>query len=414
MQIGNSAESMRETANFAFRVSVFYGALFVVAGVKLPYFPVWLDGRGLSTAEIAVITAAPLFVRILATPALGIAADASGDRRKAIVILAWGAAAGFCLLAVPRSFWPILLISLTLSVATTSIMPLTETVAMSGVRQYGLDYGRMRLWGSLTFIAASFAAGLAVERAGFEVVLWLMIAGAWATVASAHSLPAPAAAGGAEAVAAAKPRPSIADAVKLALSARFGLFIAAVGTAQASHAVFYTFGVLHWREQGIASGWAGVLWAIGVIAEIGLFAWSRAIVQRTGALALVLTGASAGAVRWCIMAADPPLALLLPLQALHGLTYGASHLGSVHYMSEHVPAEQAGTAQALYAAVTSGVAMGIATVAAGPLYASFKGGAYLAMGLMSAVGLAAGLALARIDARDAAARKSLSANENRS
>ena len=52
------------------------------------------------------------------------------------------------------------------AVAWTTIMPLTETVAMSGVKAAGLDYGRMRLWGSLSFIAASFCGGWVVERLG--------------------------------------------------------------------------------------------------------------------------------------------------------------------------------------------------------------------------------------------------------
>ena len=73
-------------SGFAVRLALFYGALFLVAGTKLPYFPVWLYGRGLTTSEIAIIVAAPLFVRIVCTPAIGFAADAHGDRdRKSVV-----------------------------------------------------------------------------------------------------------------------------------------------------------------------------------------------------------------------------------------------------------------------------------------------------------------------------------------
>lgn len=380
-----------EPGRFALVLGLFYGALFLVAGTKLPYFPVWLDGRGLSASEIATVTAMPLFVRIVGTPMIGVAADGYGDRRIAVLALAWIALAGFLALLPAEGYWAILAVTLLLSVATTSIMPLTETIAMSGVRRHGLDYGRMRLWGSITFIVASFIAGFAVERVGWPVVLWLLIAGAAATVAAAYLLPIGNDAPQSSDASHGKAAPTLADALALMLSFEFGLFIIAVGAAQASHAVFYTFGVLHWRGQGISSGWAGVLWAIGVIAEIGLFAYSRAIVERVGALPLIMAGALAGAVRWAIMAFDPPLALLLPLQALHGLTYGASHLGAVHFMSERVPQSQAGTAQALYAAVTSGIAMGLATIAAGALYARWQGLAYLGMSVMSAAGLVAAL-----------------------
>lgn len=376
-------------AGVALRLGTFYAALFVVAGTKLPYFPIWLDGRGLGTAEIAAIVALPLFVRIAVTPLIGVAADARGDRRQALVVLAWVALAAFVMLGFVGGFWPILACTLLLSVATTSLMPLIETIAMAGVRRLGLDYGRMRLWGSLSFIAASFLAGAAIARAGHEAVLWLLVLGAAMTVAAAHFLPGRDAD---DSAATAQPRVALADAVRLVASPAFATFIVAVGLAQASHAVFYTFGVLHWQAQGISSTWAGVLWAVGVVAEIGFFAFSRRIVAAVGAAALIAAGAVAGVVRWMALALDPPLAVLLPLQALHGLTYGAAHLGAVHWMSERLPAAQAGTAQSVYSSVTHGIALGIATLAAGWLYAGWKGGAYLPMAAMSAVALVAALA----------------------
>ena len=384
---------------FAVRLALFYGALFLVAGTKLPYFPIWLDGRGLTTSQIAIIVAAPLFVRIVCTPVIGFAADAHGDRRLAVILLAWVALAAFLALTGAVGFWAILAITLLLSVATTSLMPLTETIAMTGVRRLGLDYGRMRLWGSISFIVASFIAGFAVERIGDGVVLWLLIGGAVSTVLGAHLLPRPATAPQAPQLPAesssAAPKPVFADALRLVFSPMFALFIVAVGAIQAAHAVFYTFGVLHWRSQGISSGWAGVLWAIGVITEIGLFAFSRRIAVWLGSVGMIAIGALAGVLRWTLMAFDPPLALLLPLQVLHGLTYGATHIGAVHWMSERIPQAQAGTAQAIYAAVTHGIAMGAATIAAGSLYATWQGGAYLAMAALSGAGLVAALALMR-------------------
>lgn len=383
-------------AGFATRMAVFYGALFIVAGTKLPYFPLWLEERGLGTSEIAMVAAAPLFVRILFTPMVGVAADAGGDRKFALVVLAWATLAGFLGLGFVAGFWPILAVTLLISVATTSLMPLAETIAMGGVRRLGLDYGRMRLWGSLSFIAASFAAGFLVARFGRDVVLWLLIAGAAASVLAAHLLPGSDGADAASGAGGTRRGAGLAAAAALVVSPPFALFLAAVAAVQASHAVFYTFGVLHWQRQGLSPAWAGVLWAVGVVAEIGLFAFSRAIVVRVGAGPLIAVGALAGVVRWALMALDPPLALLLPLQALHGLTYGAGHLGAVHWMSERVPAAQAGSAQSIYSSVTHGIAMGATTVAAGWLYAGLQGGAYWAMAALSLAGLVAALALGKL------------------
>ncbi|MFM9940322.1 MAG: MFS transporter [Hyphomicrobiaceae bacterium] len=381
---------------FSVRVALFFAAIFVVAGIKLPYLPVWLDWRGLSGGEIAVIAAAPLFLRIFATPAVALLADRWGNRRGIVIALAWGSLACLCLLLMTSGFWPILAVTVILALVTTSIMPLTETIAMEGVRRTGADYGRMRLWGSLSFIAASFVAGLIVQRWGGSAVVAVLILGGVGTVLAAHLLPQPVAAVGSVR------RIALADVLALVRGRQFLLFLVAVGAIQAAHAVFYTFGVLHWRSRGLSEGWAGVLWSIGVIAEIGLFAFSGAIMQRLGAVPLILAGGGASVLRWLLMAWDPPLALLLPLQALHGLTYGATHLGAVHFMSQHVPEAQAGTAQAIYASVTAGIAMGLATLGAGQLYPAVGAYAYLAMAGVALGGVAAGLLIGRGPARASA------------
>ena len=116
---------------------------------------------------------------------------------------------------------------------------------------------------------------------------------------------------------------------------------------------------------------------------------------RIGARELILLGAGAAVLRWLVMGFDPPLALLLPLQVLHGLTFGATHLGAMHFIGQSVPEAQAGTAQSLYASVTGGIAMGGAMLISGPLYAAYAGRGYWAMAAIAAIGLAAVLALGK-------------------
>lgn len=77
-------------------------------------------------------------------------------------------------------------------------------------------------------------------------------------------------------------RISLSDAVKLAHSPSFLLFLLAASTIQGSHALFYAFGTLHWRAQGFADGTIGALWALGVVAEIGLFAVSGRVLASWG------------------------------------------------------------------------------------------------------------------------------------
>ncbi len=371
-------------SGFAKRLSLFYAAIFLLVGCHLPFFPVWLNWRGLSAQEIGVVLAAPLAVRILFTPGISFVADRIGNRRLVLILLAWASMLSFLLFVASTGFWSILAIAMLAALFWTSIMPLTEAVAMEGVRGAGLDYGRIRLWGSLSFIAASFAGGLILQRWGPLSAVWMMILAAACTVLSAHFLPRPVGKGRLKRATEA-PQIRLNDAFALIRSPLFLLFLLTTGGVQSAHAVYYAFGTLHWQSEGIPAATIGLLWAVGVVAEIILFWFSRHALVRTGPATLIWIAALAAVVRWGATAFSPPLWLLLPLQALHGLTFGAAHLGAIHFISEAVPEKMAGTAQGLYAAFTAGVAMGIGIAAAGPLYAAFGGHAYL---VMAGVGLA--------------------------
>jgi MFS transporter, PPP family, 3-phenylpropionic acid transporter len=394
----SEAPAERERRGFAARVSLLFAAIFVVGGTNLPYLPLWLDWKGLTAGEIATVTAVPLILRVLVTPVVAAAADRAGDYRRFLILLSWCGLAALLALSQSAGFWPILLCTLAFALAWTTVTPLTETVAVAGVRAAGLDYGRMRLWGSLSFIAATLCGGWVVDRLGPASAIWLIAVGGALTVAAAHALSRPIGLGRLKA-ATSPPRPDLAGACALLRSPLFLVFLLTVGAVQAAHATFYTFGTLHWAAQGLSAGASGTLWGIAVIAEVALFAFSAAAVRRIGAVELILLGAAAAVLRWLAMGFDPPLAWLVPLQLLHALTYGASHIGAIHLMARVVPEGQSGTAQALYATVIGGIAMGAATLASGPLYAVWGGRSYWAMAALAAVALAAALLLLRMDRR---------------
>ncbi len=372
----------------AARLSTFYWAIFLIVGLQTPFLPLWLDSRGLSVAEISIAGALPLFVRIVATPTVAYLADRSGDHRRVVIILAWSGLACTVLLSQSTHLWPIILLTMLMMLTTSSIMPLTETLAMRAVRAHGLDYGRMRLWGSISFIVATLVGGAAIERWTGSAVIWLIIGAVAMTALAAHTLPRPDHAAGSLN---SRPRISRTDVAELITSPLFLLFLAAAGLVQAAHAVFYVYGVLHWRGLGLSATWTGILWAIAVIAEILLFARSGAVLKVLSPLGLIALGACAAIVRWIAMAFDPPLAALIVLQILHALTFGATHIGTVHFIAQNIPAERAGTAQALQASVTAGIAMGGATLLAGQLYGPFGAKSYLAMAVLGALGLVAAL-----------------------
>lgn len=380
---------------FAVRVSIFYGALFVIYGTHVPFTPLWLSDRGLTAAEISIIMSAPLFLRVLVTPALALAADRRQSHRAMMIGLAWAGAVAVLALTQAVTFWPLLVLVTLLVICNSSLMPLAETVAVRGVREAGLDYGRVRLWGSLTFIAASFCGGLILDRLGAGTGIWLVAGGCILTVAAAHSLPRLPPVEGAQ-TAVREPIWHAKEPRQLLASKPFLAFLVAAGGAQAAHATMLSYGTLIWQQQGLSTGLGGALWAIAVLAEVALFASSGALLARIGAANMLIAATAVSVLRWLLMAFDPPLAALVPLQVLHALTYGGSHIGAIYFIAQAVPPGIQGTAQALYATIASGIAMGAATLLSGALLAAQgSAAAYLAMGAVSGVALAGALLLNR-------------------
>lgn len=378
---------------FAWRLGFLYAALFLAVGCYLPYLPVWLSWRELDADQIAILLATPLFARIVATPAISFAADRAGDRRAILIALAWGSLLSFGLLWASAGFWQMFLATLLLAINWTTILPLIETVAMTGIRSGTIDYGRVRLWGSLSFIVASLGSGLIIGMLGAHVVLPLLVGAAALVVLGSHLLP-PKVASRAPAAPASLRRLKLTDAFSLARSRLFLLFLAAASLIQASHALYYAFGTLHWQAQGIASGVIGALWSIGVLAEIALFAVSGRVMVRYSASRLLLLAGLATTLRWGLMAIDPPLWATGLLQTLHAMSFGAAHLAAIHFLTQAVPEDRAATAQGLYAAVVAGLALGFVTIASGPLYRLLGGQAYAVMSALALMGTVAAYGLA--------------------
>ena len=142
------------------------------------------------------------------------------------------------------------------------------------------------------------------------------------------------------------------------------MFVAVIVGAsliQASHAVLYGFVTLQWTNKGLDGTTIGLLWAIGVGAEILLFAVSGRVIARFGAVEMILLGGIGAVLRWTAMAFDPATILLPLLQCLHGLSFGATHLGAMDALSQLAHRQGGATAQGDFSAVqgvTFAAAMG--------------------------------------------------------
>ena len=385
-------------------VALLFAAYLAGFGVFLPFFPVWLDALGMSASWIAVLVAVPLVTRVLTTSLVADAAERFDDPRMPLFGLSLATMAVFAILPLSTlapatsglftNPWAVLVLLAVVAVAWNALLPLCDALGIQVARQSGVAYGRMRVWGSIAFIAASFLAGGLVERYGALVVPWLVLATFIVLVAVTAGLPAslsqPEGANrgqGQGAIAhVARPRLRSGWLFFLRRKGAVSVFIGA-GLIQASHAVLYGFASLSWAAQGFSETTIGLLWAFGVLCEIVLFAVSAPIVARIGARGLLILGGIGASVRWLLLALSPDLAVTALVQVLHAFSFGMSHLAVIAYVQRRARARELRGAQGVYG-VVSGAIMAVATLACGPLYEAFGTRAYLAMVLMTLVGSA--------------------------
>jgi MFS transporter, PPP family, 3-phenylpropionic acid transporter len=369
----------------AVRLSAFYGASFLVAGIQLPFWPVWLASRGLGAEEIGMLLAMAIWAKVFATPAIGAIVDRSGARRSIMVSLAAIALLGYAGLAPAGGLWSLVLLNLVTLTAQSALMPLGDTITLGLSRSAGLDYGRIRVWGSVSFILASLGSGAVLTGFSENGVLLLVLAASAMLLLACIGVPRlPYSADGTE-------RFSGVRAVLRDL--RFWTFVLTASALQASHQVYYGFGTLYWRSLDFSDATIGLLWAEGVLAEIVLFWFGQPLVSRIGPIGLMVMGGVAGILRWSLAGAVSSLPFIGALQLLHAFTFGASHLGAMHFLSRAVPLSMGASAQSVYAAASAGLGSGLVMMVAGALYGAYGGGAFPFMAVLSAAGLFGALRL---------------------
>jgi MFS transporter, PPP family, 3-phenylpropionic acid transporter len=380
-----SSNSGRERQSYSVRVGLLYAGMFAVFGLAMPYFSPWMASRGLSVGEIAIIATLPQLLRPFTAPALAFIADRRHNHRVMLVVLAVVALGGWIGLNNSSSFWSIFLFQLIVG-STAAMMPLAETVAIAGVKRYGADYARMRLWGSVTFIIATLGGGWSIARYGIDAVMWLIIACSVLTVAAALRVPSMPDDGSKRAAI------SIKAAAALVTDPTLVLVFAAAAAIQASHVMLYTYGTILWQALGYSTDMIGAFWAVSVAVEIAVFWFGGARLRKLGPANVLALAAATAIVRWTLMVTDPSLPLLLVLQVSHAVSFGVAHLGAMFALEKYVPEGKGGTAQALLSVVTA-LTFAAATPFSARAFSSGGALGYAPMAVLSVFALLAALAL---------------------
>jgi MFS transporter, PPP family, 3-phenylpropionic acid transporter len=359
----------------ALRLSAFYFAFFAYAGVTVAYLPLYLAHRGLGAVEIAAVLALPPLTRIFAPAAWGWIADRTGAHRGIVAFSCAVTAAGFALLP----FTPhIGLVIVLMSLLAGGALPLVEAITMASLAgqpgpQLG-KYGPIRLWGSISFLAVVLAGGVWLDYQPVSTVPAGVVVFAAAGFVVALLLPS------------AKPASSHQKVTLKFSPAAWALLGTGFFNAVA-HGALYAFLSLHLDALGYSATMIGVLWTLGVAAEIVVFFYLPQLFRRFSLSGILTASVAAGVARFLAIGwLAGELWIVLLAQVLHAATFGSFHAASVALVHRLFPEHAQARGQTLFSSLSYG-----AGAAAGLLLAGWAwelGGAAMAFSASAAAALA--------------------------
>jgi PPP family 3-phenylpropionic acid transporter len=337
-----------------FRLSAFYFMFFVYGGAYVAYFPLYLADRGLSAAELGWVLALPPLARAFAPAAWGWIADRYAAHRAVVVFSCAVTAAAFAVLPFTDQIG--LLIGV-MSVLSAGALPLVEAITLGSLAGEPGRYGPIRLWGSVGFIAAVLAGGAWLDFQPVATLPGTLAVFMLATLVIAVGLPAR------------LPAASVyADTriVKLSFTPQVRALLGAGFFMAVAHGALYAFFTLYLGQKGYSATAIGMLWTLGVLAEILVFLYLPQLFRRYALSTILLASLICGVLRFLALgwAADA-LWMVLLAQLLHAATFGSFHAAAVAAVHRVFPSSAQATGQTIFSSVSYGAGAAAGTVLAG-------------------------------------------------
>lgn len=312
-----------------------------------PYWGLYLKSLGYSSQDVGIISAIVLGTRIIAPNFWGWLADKSQQRLRIIRAGSACAAIIFAGVFISNKYsWLVLVVSL-YTFFWHAVLPQFEVITLSYLQHQHHKYGRIRLWGSIGFIAAVVGLGwlfdwltvscLPIAIFTFLTLIWLSSISLKTNLQDKHA-------------------GQSKDFLRYLLHPAMLSFLAASFLLQLSHGIYYTFYSLYLTENyGYSSTATGLLWALGVLAEVIIFLVMPKIMRRFSVRDLLLISFAIASVRWLLVGYCAEwLWVLLFAQLLHAFTFGTAHAAAIELVRTWFKAGNQGQGQALYSSLSYG------------------------------------------------------------
>jgi PPP family 3-phenylpropionic acid transporter len=262
----------------------------------------------------------------------------------------------------------------------SAALPLIETTTLNHLGERGADYGRIRLWGSIGFIVMVIGVGWVLDRTSIDTLLWIVGATMIGILAAVWRIPE-----------SRRTRSESGHDPILSVIRRRDVLalIGACFCMAMAHGPYYTFFSIHLVDLGYSKTTIGWLWAIGVIAEVVVFACLSSLYARFTHHALLMWSFALAVLRFCLIAWAAHLpAVLVVAQLLHAATFGVFHSAALATVHKLFRGPNQARGQAVYSGLSFGLGGALGGLGSGLVWVPWgPQGTFLAAAACAAIGL---------------------------
>jgi PPP family 3-phenylpropionic acid transporter len=335
-----------------------YFLYFGVMGLYLPYFNLYCYHLGFSGVHIGVLSALRAVAMVVFPMAWGALADRTQGRRPIYILCNWVSVAVWALFLFTENFAPMAVITLVYGIFYSPLISFLEAITMETLGREKKSYGRIRLWGSISFITIVLAFGKIIEVFSARVIIVSILVGSILLALIAASVPPDRR----------KKKTLFVSGANALLHRRAVVFLTCAFLMLVSHGAYYGFFSIHLENLGYSSIFIGVSWALASAAEIIAMIYSEAIFSRFLLERVLLASFAAAVLRWALLGVATSPGLIIVTQVLHAMTYGTFHMASILYIDRLSPGDAKNLGQAVNNSLTYGLGLMVGFVINGYLF----------------------------------------------
>lgn len=361
---------------FKIIISSQYFLYFGVLGIFLPYFNLYCFRLGFNGLQIGVLSALRSVALVLFPLMWGAFADRLNLRRPIYIGCAIISTSIWVFYLYTIEFWPMLLITLFYGMFFAPIISFLEAFTMDVLGKEKKSYGRIRAWGSISFITVVLVLGKVIDVFSVDVILVLILGGSILLAIGSFRMPT---------IKLIKKERALPGARSL-LTRPVIVFLFCAFLMLVSHGAYYGFFSIHLANMGYDGTFIGICWALASTAEILVMIRSEKLFSRFSLENVLTFSFGAAAVRWLILFFATSAVVILCSQILHAVTYGAFHMASILYIDRLAPQQSKTMGQAVNNAVTYGLGLMVGFFLNGYLYEIMGSFALFSISSLIAVG----------------------------